>query len=158
MATRLKIHKTNSLTKAQIIQIRELWNKEYPIVINQESIESLESYLSNLSDQHHIILENDEKEIKGWFFDFFRDKERWYAMIIDSDIQGKGYGVKLMELGKASNETLNGWVITSNDLEKINGEKYKSPIGFYEKTGFQILYDIKSESKLITAIKINWKQ
>ena len=152
----MKFLELNSLTKIKLNQIRNLWNNEYPKILNQKSINDLEDYLSNLQDQHHVLIENKEGEIKGWLFDFVRDNERWFVLILDSSIQRKGYGKILIEKAKERNSTLNGWIIITKDLIKSNGEIYKLPENFYKKEGFKILYDTKIKSDLMTILKINW--
>jgi len=96
----MKYLNTTILNKTQKSQIKDLWNKEYPISIKHETQKDFENYLSNLTDQHHILIENENGEIKAWYFDFERDEERWFAMIVGSEIQEKGYGKGLINKGK----------------------------------------------------------
>jgi hypothetical protein len=149
---------TKELNKIQKCQIMAMWNKEYPLVIKLNSLEDFDKYLSSLIDQKHILIISDDKVVKGWYIDFIRDDERWFTLILDSEIQGKGYGRKLLSMGKEINSELNGWVIDSSNYRKENGEMYKSPTGFYEKNGFQILFDVKFKTEKLTTIKINWKR
>lgn len=78
-------------------------------------------------------------------------------MIIDSSIQGGGFGSRLLNLAKESNLALNGWVIDNDNELKQNGELYKSPIGFYRKNGFGILTDLKFDYQNIQGIKVKWQ-
>ncbi len=101
----------------------------------------------------------DEKDkIKGWYSDFIRDNERWFLAILDSSIQGRKYGTKIIELAKEINEELNGWVIYSDNFIKANGEVYNTPLQFYKKNGFNILYQTKLKSHKISAIKVQWSR
>lgn len=148
---------TNTLSTQQKKEIIHLWNKEYPKRISYQSIKEFEAYLDKLLDKHHIILVDENNALKGWFVDFIRDDERWFAMILDSSSQGKGLGSKFLDLAKEQNTVLNGWVVDNNDEVKQNGAYYKSPIRFYEKNGFQILSDIHIDKKEISGIKVKWQ-
>jgi len=108
-----------------------------------------------LIDQYHILLLDDTK-IKGWYFNFIRENEKWFGMILDSDIQGKGFGTKVLNLAKEKESVLNGWVIDHNNDKKQNGEFYKSPLGFYQKNGFEVISNIRLELDKISAVKIKW--
>lgn len=147
----------NSLSNQQKKEIIHLWNKEYPKKIAYHSIDQFEVYLDQLLDKHHIILVNKNDTLKGWFVDFIRDGERWFAMILDASTQGKGLGSKFLDLAKEQNDALNGWVVDNNHEIKQDGTYYKSPIQFYEKNGFQILSDIHIDKKEINGIKVKWE-
>ncbi len=152
----MKYIRTNQLDQAQKTQIRELWNKEYPSAVSFSSLEDFENYLSNLAEQRHTLVQDENALVKAWYFDFIRDEHRWFAMIVDSKIQGMGYGGKLLDMAKKSNSALYGWIADSSTYEKQNGEVYKSPIAFYQKHGFQILSEIKLEVGEMKTIKIQW--
>lgn len=152
----MKYLKVNSLSPKDKQEILELWNNEYPRNLRYESLEQLENYLKELKDQSHILIVNDNDRIIGWYFDFIREGERWFAAILNSDFQGKKFGTKLMELAKENRNELNGWVIPSSDYMKLNATPYRSPLGFYVKNGFQVHPDIKLETDKISAIKISW--
>ncbi len=82
--------------------------------------------------------------------------EKWFAMILDSQIQGKGFGTHLLNEAKQSVTELNGWVIDHNNYKKTNGTTYKSPIDFYLKNNFIILSETRLEISKISAVKIKW--
>jgi hypothetical protein len=44
------------------------------------------------------------------------------------------------------------------NTNKANGEIYHSPLKFYQKNGFQILNQIRYESNLLSAVKIQWNK
>jgi GNAT superfamily N-acetyltransferase len=91
-----------------------------------------------------------------WHCDFERDSERNFAMIVSRQAQGLGIGTKLLSLAKSINNSLFGWVVIGDGYKKIDGSEYPSPVGFYEKTGFDILYDQTWESDVLKTVKIRW--
>ena len=154
----MKFRKTNTLTLNEKQQIFELWNSEYPQNLKYENFKQFENYLEDLTDQNHILVLDENESILGWYFDFIRENERWFAAILNSEFQGKNIGTSLMEQAKKDRADLNGWVISSNDYLKSNGSVYRSPVGFYLKNDFQIHKDIRLETDKISAIKISWEK
>ena len=154
----MKFITTSRLYKIQKSQIRNLWNAEYPAIIQQKELADFEKYLSGLKEKNHILIKEKNGIIVGWFIDFIRDGERWFAMIVSSEIQGKGYGSKLLEMGKKRNTELNGWAVQSTEYKRSDGKPYKPPLGFYEKMGFRIFSEIKFETDIMTTVKIKWEQ
>lgn len=148
--------KTKEIPNTWKAEILELWNNEYPQKLIYHSLEDFERYLENLTDQSHIFMFNENKKIIGWYFDFMRDEERWFAIILDSKIQGQGFGTKILDLAKEKELELNGWVIDHNNDKKRNGEIYKSPLGFYLKSGFNELSSKRLELDKLSAVKIKW--
>lgn len=117
----------------QQLEIISLWNQEYPKKLELPTPVDFERYLQGLQDRRHILLVDDSNTIKGWLVHFIRDGEKWFAMLIDSKLQGRGLGSKFLDLAKRRNTELNGWVIDHDKELKENGTYYKSPIGFYLK-------------------------
>lgn len=154
----MRIIKSKNLNSEQKQEIFKLWNKEYPVNLEYNDISEFEDYLSKLKDQNHLLLIDENDRVKGWYFDFLRDNERWFVAILDSNTQGMKFGTKLMELAKRDNEELNGWVIHSSTYIKANGEAYLSPIEFYKKHGFNVLDKIELKNDQINAIKIKWSK
>lgn len=154
----IKIKTTNSLDNSQIKVIFELWNAEYPKNLTHKNLSDFENYLNALTNQHHILLIDKNDAIKGWYFDFNRNDEKWFAMILATEIQGKGFGTLLLNEAKKRESVLNGWVIDKTDYLKQNGNCYKSPIPFYLKNGFQLLPEIRLELEHLSAVKITWKK
>ena len=153
----IKIITTNNLDNSQIKVIFELWNAEYPKNLTHRNLSDFENYLNALANQHHMIL-TDENTIKGWYFDFDRNTEKWFAMILATEIHGKGFGTLLLNEAKKRESVLNGWVIDKTDYLKQNGNLYKSPIPFYLKNGFQLLPEIRLELEHLSAVKITWEK
>ena len=86
------------------------------------------------------------------------EHEKWFAIILDSNFHGKGFGTKLLSLGKEKESELNGWVIDKQDDKRKNGELYKSPLNFYLKNGFEKFDNERLELEKISAVKIKWKK
>lgn len=147
-----------NLTLGQKKELFELWNNEYPRSLKYNNISELDDYLKKLEDPNHILLIDEKDKIKGWYSDFIRDNEKWFLAILNSENQGQKFGTHIIELAKEVNEELNGWIITSDNYLKTNGQYYKSPVDFYRKQDFQILKDIKLVTNQISAIKIKWSR
>ena len=149
---------TDSLTERQKRQIVVLWNEEYPEKLSFSKSEEFGQYLESVSERHHILLIDENHIVKGWLMHFIRNNEKWFVMLLDSKLQGKKLGSKLLALAKKRTSELNGWVIDHDNELKQNGESYRSPVGFYEKNGFSILSDIELELKDIHGIKVKWEK
>ena len=116
----MKFLKTNILNYKQKNEIIDLWNNEYPKKLKHENFDSFNLYLKNLNEQNHIVLIDENDCVKGWYFDFIRENKKWFAMILDSKIKGKGLGTKLLNEAKLKEKELNGWVIDHNNDLKEN--------------------------------------
>lgn len=100
----------------------------------------------------------ENNSIGGWYFDFVREQEKWFAIILDSSLQGKGFGTKLLNMAKEKEPELNGWVIDRDTDRKRNGDLYRSPLPFYLKNGFEKISDTRLELEKISAVKITWRK
>jgi GNAT superfamily N-acetyltransferase len=115
-----------------------LWNKEYPATLAHKTLEDFEAYLATLSYcKHYLLVEN--TAIFAWGFEFDRNEERWFALIVDENEQGKRIGSQLLNRMKHENKTLNGWVIDHSNAKMSDGSFYRSPMTFYLKNGFAVL-------------------
>ena len=150
--------KTKELSRIWKSEILELWNREYPQKLNYNSLQDFDDYLENLTDQSHILMLNESKIIKGWYFDFIREEEKWFAIVVDSKIHGQGFGTEMLNLAKEKESELNGWVIDHNNDKKQNGAFYKSPLDFYLSNGFEKLSDKRLELDTLSAVKIKWNK
>lgn len=146
------------LSKTDKKEILNLWNDEYPEKLNYQTLSEFENYLGNLTNQSHILMRSKDQRIKGWYFDFIRENEKWFAIILDSKFHGKGLGTKILDFAKEKESELNGWVIDNNNDRKKNGELYKSPLGFYLKNGFEKFDKERLELEKLSAVKIKWKK
>jgi GNAT superfamily N-acetyltransferase len=152
----MKIETSENLTDAQKEIVVRLWNAEYPVNINFAELTDFDNFLNSVTERWHYLLF--DKTLKGWLMTFTRENERWFSVIIDGREQKKGYGTAILNEVKKHESEINGWAIEQNDYLKINGEKYISPIGFYEKNGFTILKDVRLEKPDYYAVKIRWKE
>lgn len=148
---------TRELTEKEKIEIVELWNQEYPKAMSHTGIASFEQYLQGLAEVNHILLFGEEKQVLGWLIYFFRDNEPCFALLLDSSLQGNGWGSKMLNRAKELNSELNGWVVAHEDELKQNGQFYRSPMEFYRKNDFEICQDIQLTMKDIRCIKVVWK-
>jgi len=135
-----------------------MWNNEYPEKLNYRNLTDFEDYLKHLTQQSHIIMVDENQNIKGWYFDFIRENEKWFALILDAKLQGKGLGRKMLNLAKEKESELSGWVIDGSNDKKQNGEFYESPLSFYLKNGFELLVKNRLENEKISAVKIKWEK
>lgn len=136
--------------------LRELWNNEYPARLHLKTLEDFDLYLEGLLNTKDYLLFDDSDKINGWAFTFLRENENWFAIILDSKIQGKGNGSLLISELKKNNTILNGWVTDHENEVKQNNEVYKSPMLFYMKHDFTILTETRIENEKMSAVKINW--
>ncbi|MBF7092780.1 GNAT family N-acetyltransferase [Flavobacterium sp. ALJ2] len=153
----MKIFREQVLSSKRKESLLQLWNNEYPASLNHEAIHDFDLYLNSLSNAEHYFL-LDRNKIKGWAFTFLRENEDWFAIIIDSQIQGNGKGSLLIKELKKNNDSLNGWVIDHENEIKNNAAPYKSPLLFYEKNGFTVCSEIRMENEKISAVKIKWQR
>lgn len=145
--TRLTIEDKNQLIR--------LWNSEYPKDLTFTDLSEFDTYINGLDNASHRLVINDQEQIMGWYFDFDRDGERWFAILLNSDIQGLGIGRQLLNAAKNEWKTLHAWVIDHNNDKKLNGDWYISPLPFYIKNGFQVK-GTRLDLTHISAVQINW--
>jgi len=153
----MKIIKKEILSAGEKDILRELWNNEYPEKLKCKTVADFELYLNGLSNTKHYLLLDESNEIIGWTFTFLREGEDWFAIILNSKIQGRGNGSLLINEIKNRNNSLNGWVVDHENEIKENGDFYKSPMPFYIKNGFTIITETRIENEKMSAVKINWK-
>ena len=92
--------KLKELSKINKEEVLNLWNNEYPEKLSYKTLQDFENYLENLTEQSHILMINNNEEIKGWYFDFIRENEKWFAIILDSKLHGKGLGTRILNIAK----------------------------------------------------------
>ena len=147
----------HELTEKQRSESHELWNNEYPAPLKHQNQSDFESYLRNLQNKNHLVLLDSQRVVKGWYMSFRREDEKWFAMILNREIQGRGYGSKLLNKVLKDETLLSGWVIDHDRDLRTDGTPYRSPLDFYTKHGFQVVPDIRLEQTKISAVKIIWK-
>ncbi len=149
---------TENLTEEETIDLFYLWNKEYPKILQYFEIDGLRKYLNALKEPRHVLYKDSTGKVKAWYCDFLRDEERWFAMILQRELQGKGMGTQILQHAKVRRSHLNGWVILKNTYKRSDGETYYSPAAFYIKNGFQIFEDITLNIGIFSAVKMEWKK
>jgi GNAT superfamily N-acetyltransferase len=147
-----KIKKTKTLTPFQAEQINRLWNDEYPIKLKDR----FPLLLVDVDRYNHYIIEDIDKNIIAWAVDFEKEKQTRFSIIVSAKHRGKGLAKLLIDKLKEENNEFYGWVIDHNDDLKSNGEYYQSPLGFYQKLGIEVLYNIRIDSEMIKAVMIKW--
>lgn len=152
----MNIIEQTELSAEQKSRIVEMWNAEYPLSLAYGEVSEFDDYLDNLGEKKHFLMLDAANEIVGWAMVFERENAKWFAIIIDGKLQGKGFGVKLIDALKSSEQRLFGWVIDNNESVKANGAKYHSPLGFYRKIGFRVHENEKIEKQNISGVKIEW--
>jgi GNAT superfamily N-acetyltransferase len=148
---------TKELTQREKLEIIKLWNQEYPRAMAHAEFSDFEKYLQGLAEVHHILLFEEEEHVLGWLIYFLRDNEQGFALLLDSSLQGKGWGSKILDRAKELNSELNGWVVDHEGELKQNGKPYRSPTEFYRRNGFEIRQDIQRTMKDVSCIKVIWK-
>ena len=154
----MKVITSTSLTDLQKESVYNLWNNEYPRNLRYKTISEFEEYLNDLSEKKHYLLIDEHEIIAAWAITFKRNNEKWFAIIINNAIHGKGYGTAILNEIKTDEQHLVGWVIDHEKDLKVNGDKYRSPLAFYIKNHFHILPDNRMESATISAVKIVWSK
>ena len=149
---------TSQISRAQKLNILKIWNSEYPENLCYNSFEEFEKYIDKLANGYHDIIIDDNGEVRGWLADFDRENERWFVMILDSNMQGIGYGSKLLDRAKNRHSTLKGWVIDKEDYTKRDSNLYQSPIQFYIKNSFKIDVEVRLELDILSAVLIKWSK
>lgn len=150
--------KTKVLSTKQKQEILNLWNTEYPLSIQHKDAESLEIYLSSISEPTHYFRMNSHHQILAWLVCFNRNGERFFAMIINGNHQKKGIGKRLLQEVQTHEKELYGWVVDKNNYTKQNGEAYPSPVSFYQKMGFTLLPNIRMDTDQLCTVKIMWQK
>ncbi|MFT6947828.1 MAG: GNAT superfamily N-acetyltransferase [Vicingaceae bacterium] len=152
----MKYVKSKTVSPLLLQVLLTIWNEEYPAVL-KHYLNTLEEYLNKLKDLEHTFVMNEFGTVVGWYFDFERNNERQFAILISSDYHNKGIGNQLLSTAKQKHSELYGWVVDSNEYLKKNGENYKSPVSFYQNSGFN-LTNKRWDSEKIKTIKIVWRK
>ncbi|MES2863582.1 MAG: hypothetical protein V4666_05650 [Bacteroidota bacterium] len=154
----MKLVEKTFLNDNEKTQILKIWNNEYPMTLNFSDAVGFDAYLNSLSDTIHYIIENENNVILAWGCKFTRDNEKWFAIILDQKIQGKGKGTEILNAIKNNEIKLNAWVIDTENYKKLDGEMYKSPLPFYLKNSFNLCPEIRIENEKLSAVKITWEK
>lgn len=147
-----------TLSDKQIEDTFHLWNREYPKLLGHKDKLSFKVFLSQLDDVEHQLVEDENNDVVAWLFQFRREKENWFGLIIDRDYQKSGIGSELIRSAKLKNNKLNGWVVEESIYEKEDGTIYNSPLEFYLKNEYKPIGHDIFESNNIKVIKIRWSK
>jgi GNAT superfamily N-acetyltransferase len=148
----MNIIKTKHLTDSQFQQINHLWNEEYPINLKDR----FGILLDGVENYNHYLIQDENNNVLAWAVDFEKDNEVRFSIIVSKDQQGKGTGSLLMNRLKEDLAEFYGWVIDHDNDKKENGENYQSPLSFYIKHGFEVLYDSRIDNDMLKAVKIRF--
>lgn len=154
----MKLVELPYLSDSQKHEVWTLWNQEYPASLYMDSATDFEMYLQLLENPKHFVWLNPEERIIAWAYSFQRDRERWFALILHRDYHGLKMGTRILNRLKAEESYLCGWVIDHASAIRKDGTPYISPLGFYIKNGFEIIQEIRLETKAISAVKIIWRK
>lgn len=153
----MHIAETASLSPEQKEALLELWNSEYPQQLSFGSLGDFDRYLNDLPETTHYTGTSNGGAIEGWAFAFTRSGERWFALLVASNVHGQGKGTLLLNKLKEREQCLHGWVVDHNNDKKQNSEPYLSPLRFYQKNGFVVCTETRLETGQLSAVKILWK-
>lgn len=145
---------TDDLNPSEKEIVRALWNTEYPESLLLNSGPDFDRYLENLKQQRHFLLSTIDGNIHGWGCSFNREGERWFAMILQREIHGKGLGSFLLQRIKQEETRLYGWVIDATNFTRTDGTPYPLPLGFYQKNGFSAETDVRLDIPAFSAHRI----
>ncbi len=148
----------DSLSDHLKARAHDLWNKEYPRQIQWQKISDFKQYLNSLLARRHRVILDQNDLMVGWYCDFLRDGQRYFAMIIDSGVQRQGFGSQLLKLAQAERCALQGWVVTTDQYIKGNGKPYLPPLAFYHKNGFSVDLDDRLDTETLSTVKIFWRR
>lgn len=151
----MEVLKVKHLSNSQKLSLMHLWNQEYPASLFLPQLADFEHYLSSIElATHYLVIQNEK--VVGWFVDFIRDGEIWFAMIIDRNQQHKGIGTSLLNQAKSRHQKLLGWVIDQDNQIRTDNSIYPSPIQFYIKNEFIVSEEIRLETPKLSAVNIQW--
>ncbi len=153
----MEVLKIKHLSNTQKSALMNLWNQEYPKSLFLKNSTDFDTYLSSIDQAIHFLVIQ-KNEIVGWFVDFKREGENWFAMIIDRNHQHKGIGSMLLNQAKARHQKLLGWVIDQDNELRVDNSTYPSPIQFYIKNEFVVRKEVRLETPKISAVQIEWSR
>ncbi len=153
----MKIIGTIILDAEQRADIYRLWNNEYPVQLQYDSIAGLDNYLDALIAPMHYLALDDSGHLLGWAFTFEREGVTWFGIIIERSCQKAGIGTLLLSQLKSYATQLYGWVADHDRYTKSDGSVYHSPVMFYLKNGFELVDGIRLETEKLSLANICWR-
>lgn len=152
-----RIESADLLAERHKPRLLQLWNSQFVRDVALEDVFALDRYLDKLSNLSHLLLVSPGGEVDGWAFTFDRGGARWFTIVLDTAVQGKGYGRLLMEHLQQLEPELNGWVVDADTGLRTDGQAYASPIAFYRRLGFSVM-DERLELEAISMVRIRWRK
>lgn len=149
---------SDELQPAEKEIVRKLWNNEYPESLRLNADSDFDAYQEKLKQQRHFLLTTIDGKIQGWGCAFERDSERWFAMILAREIQGKGLGTFLLQRIKQEETRLYGWVIEATHSNRSDGTTYPIPLDFYLKNGFSAEPEVRLDIPAFSAHRIIYQR
>jgi GNAT superfamily N-acetyltransferase len=153
----IEFRTVKEFTDSELAALYQLWNQEYPQSIAYHNCQELIHYLSLLNNLNHVLILKEEKVV-GWYWDFMRDGNQNFAMILGRNFQGLGIGTACLNRAKTKHSQLFGWVVDRDEFKRADGSTYPSPVAFYVKNGFEILADKRFESEKLSTVQILWEK
>ena len=120
----MKITRTTTFTAHQLHCVFNLWNTEYPEQLVYKELRDFKNYLDGITSKRHLLIQSEEDALLAWGVVFTRTNERFFAIILATGFQRKGYGTLLLNELKKDEIKLSGWVITSDQYKN----KMQNPI------------------------------
>lgn len=148
----MEIITTYTLSNEQFDSINQMWNDEYPISF----YDRLSIMLDEVDKCIHYIVEPEPGNIIGWLVVFHKEGETRFSVIVAKEAQGKGTGRLLINKLKSEHSDFYGWVIDHDNDLKHNGERYRSPLPFYQKNGFETLPEQRIDTEIMKGVKVRW--
>lgn len=151
----MKVVRQQSLTKNDHLILLKLWNENYPQQLAFDHLENFETYLTSLGEVEHLCCYEGPLLI-AWAFKFWREKSKWFALIVRKDYHLRGVGSLLLNELKRDEISLRGWVVEHDHYKMQNGSPYRSPLAFYSKHHFTIQHTRRLETPALSAVEIVW--
>jgi len=145
------------LTASEKIDVRELWNNEYPEQLRLTDMSKLEEYLAGLAFAEHLLVYTKDGTVAAWAVKFIRNEERSFVIIVASSLHRTGIGKQLLNVLKMGETQLTGWAVDHQRYLKSNQQTYLSPLPFYLMNSFSIAEASRLELPTLSAVKIIWK-
>ena len=147
------INQSRTLTPKQMEKVNTIWNRVYPVQVKDR----LASFLNETDEQHHFYIENEKNELIAWSV-FILSKDEWrFSLLVDTPYQGMGLGSILLTEMKKKKNNFFGWVVDHDNDVTVDGNKYRSPLLFYQKNGFNILTGRRLETPLFSGREVKWE-
>lgn len=148
----MNIHRTEFLSPKHFSEIDALWNKEYPLKLNDRFNLLLEGTTKTI----HFYCIDEFDQIIAWSVLFEKEHDLRFSIIVSSNFQQKGLGSALLTEMKKEDLAFSGWVIDHDTDLKSDGSIYHSPLNFYLKNGFTVDVSHLLNNEMIKAVLVRF--